>query len=71
MILKNISEAKAELAALIEAVQMGEAVILSNAGKQIARPTKYRGLAAPRKLGMLQGQIQGMEIWRIRCRGSN
>ncbi len=58
MILKNISEAKAELSALIEAVQKGEEVILSKAGKPIARLTKYQGLAAPRKLGMLKGQIK-------------
>ena len=58
MILKNISEAKAELSALIEAVQKGEEVILAKAGKPIARITKYQGLAEPRKLGMLKGQIK-------------
>ncbi len=58
MILKNISEAKAELSALIEAVQKGEEVILAKAGKPIARITKYQGLAEPRKLGMLKGRIK-------------
>jgi hypothetical protein len=28
------------------------------AGKPVARLTKYQGLAAPRKLGTLEGQIQ-------------
>ncbi len=58
MILKNISEAKAELSALIEAVQKGEEVILAKAGKPVARLTKYQGLAEPRKLGILKGQIK-------------
>lgn len=58
MILKDISEAQAELSALIEAVQKGEEVILSKAGKPIARLTKYQGLASHRKLGMPRSQIQ-------------
>ncbi len=58
MVLKNISEAKAELCALVEAVQKGEEVILTQSGKPIARITKYQGRAEPRKLGMLKGQIQ-------------
>jgi prevent-host-death family protein len=58
MILRNVSEAKAELSALLEAVQKGEEVILAKAGKPVARLTKYEGLAAPRQLGELRGKIK-------------
>lgn len=58
MILKNISEAKAELSALLEAVQKGEEVILAKAGKPVAKITRYDGLAKPRQLGALAGKIK-------------
>jgi prevent-host-death family protein len=58
MILKNISEAKANLSALIEAVQAGEEVIIGKAGKPVARLVRYQGAAAPRQPGALKGQIQ-------------
>ena len=58
MILKNVSEAKAELSALIEAVQNGEEVILAKAGKPVAKITRYEGLAKPRQLGALAGKIE-------------
>ena len=37
MLVRNISEAKAELSALIEAVQGGNEVIIAKAGKPVAR----------------------------------
>ena len=37
MMVRNISEAKAELSALIEAVQNGNEVIIAKAGKPVAR----------------------------------
>jgi prevent-host-death family protein len=58
VILKNISEAKANLSALIEAVQAGEEVIIGKAGKPVARLVRYQGAAAPRQPGALKGQIQ-------------
>lgn len=58
MILRNISEAKAELSALLEAVQKGEEVILAKAGKPVAKITKYEGLTEPRRLGALAGKIK-------------
>lgn len=58
MILKNISEAKSELSALIEAVQRGEEVLIGKAGKPVARLVAYRGAAQPRKPGALKGQIR-------------
>ena len=41
MTLCNISEAKAQLSALIEAVQAGEEVIIGKAGKPVARLVRY------------------------------
>jgi len=57
MTLCNISEAKAQLSALIEAVQAGEEVIIGKAGKPVARLVRYQGAAAPRRPGALKGQI--------------
>ncbi len=58
MMLRNISEAKAQLSALIEAVQAGEEVIIGKAGKPVARLVRYHGAAAPRRPGALKGQIR-------------
>lgn len=55
--LRNISEAKAELSSLLEQVQKGEEVILAKAGKPIAKIVAWKGPAAPRKPGSLAGQI--------------
>ena len=57
MIVRNISEAKAELSALIEEVQKGGEVILAKAGKPVARLTKYQGAGKPRKPGSMAGEI--------------
>lgn len=57
MMVRNISQAKAELSALIEQVQKGQEVILAKAGKPVARLVAYRGPAAPRKPGAMAGQI--------------
>jgi prevent-host-death family protein len=57
MILKNISEAKTELSALIEAVQKGEEVLIGKAGKPVARLIAYRGAAKARVPGILAGKI--------------
>lgn len=58
MVLRNISEAKAQLSALIEAVQAGEEVIIGKAGKPVARLVRYQGAAAARRPGALKGQIR-------------
>ncbi len=57
MVVRNISQAKAELSALIEAVQKGQEVILAKAGKPVARLIAYRGPARPRTPGSMAGQI--------------
>ena len=57
MVVRNISQAKAELSALIESVQKGNEVILAKAGKPVARLIAYRGPARPRTPGSMSGQI--------------
>ncbi|HEX3745786.1 MAG TPA: type II toxin-antitoxin system prevent-host-death family antitoxin [Bryobacteraceae bacterium] len=57
MLVRNISEAKAELSALIEAVINGGEVIIAKAGKPVARLVAYRGAAHPRTPGAMKGEI--------------
>lgn len=57
MVVRNISEAKAELSALVEAVQRGQEVILAKAGKPVAKIVAYRGAAKPRRPGSMRGEI--------------
>lgn len=58
MTLCDISEAMAQLSALIEAVQAGEEVIIGKAGKPVARLVRYQGAASPRRPGALKGRIR-------------
>jgi antitoxin (DNA-binding transcriptional repressor) of toxin-antitoxin stability system len=59
MILKNISEAKAELSALIDAVSKGEEIVISKASVPVAKLVRYTGGAAARRTpGALKGQIK-------------
>lgn len=58
MILKNISEAKAELSALIEAVSKGEEVVIGKAGVPVAKLVRYTGAAVRRVPGALKGRIK-------------
>jgi prevent-host-death family protein len=58
MILKNISDAKPELSALIEVVTKGEEVLIGKAGVPVARLVRYDGAAARRMPGALKGQIK-------------
>ena len=57
MVIRNISQAKAELSALIEEVQKGNEVILAKAGKPIAKLVAYHGPAGPRKPGAMAGEL--------------
>lgn len=57
VVLRNISEAKAELSALVERVQKGDEVILAKAGKPVAKLVAYRGPASPRMPGSMSGEI--------------
>jgi len=58
MVLRNISEAKAELSALIEAVQNGSEIIIAKAGKPVARLIPFRGPTRPRTPGSMAGKIR-------------
>jgi antitoxin (DNA-binding transcriptional repressor) of toxin-antitoxin stability system len=57
MMVRNISEAKAELSALIEAVQNGNEVIIAKAGKPVARLIAFQGPCGPRTPGSMAGEI--------------
>jgi len=57
MVVRNISQAKAELSALIEEVRKGNEVILAKAGKPVARLVAYHGPTRPRTPGSMAGQI--------------
>lgn len=57
MQITNISEAKAQLSALIEKVLAGEEVIIGKAGKPVARLVPFERTVAPRQPGALAGQI--------------
>lgn len=57
MIECSVAEAQAQLSALIEAVQAGEEVILSEAGRPVAGLVRYPGAMARRELGALRGRI--------------
>lgn len=57
MIVRNVSEAKAELSALLARVESGEEVVIARAGKPVARLVPANPLNQPRKLGVLAGRI--------------
>lgn len=57
MVVRNVSQAKAELSALVELVQKGQEVILSKAGKPVARLVAYHGPIGPRTPGSMAGEI--------------
>ena len=54
----NISQAKAQLSALIEKVLQGEVVIIGKAGKPVAKLTRYENNRQQRHPGALKGKIR-------------
>ena len=58
MQIANISEAKAQLSALIEKVMAGEEVIIGKAGKPVARLVRYENNQIARQPGALKGKIK-------------
>lgn len=58
MHITNISEAKAQLSALIEKVLAGEEVIIGKAGKPVVRLVRYEHCEEPRHPGALRGKIK-------------
>ncbi|MEZ5402748.1 MAG: type II toxin-antitoxin system prevent-host-death family antitoxin [Bryobacteraceae bacterium] len=57
-LLRNISDAKAELSNLIERALNGEEIIIAKAGKPVVRLVAYSGPAHPRKPGALKNRIR-------------
>lgn len=57
MIVRNVSEAKAQLSALLEWVRSGQEVILAKAGKPVAKLVAFDGPRKPRKPGAMAGKI--------------
>lgn len=58
MIVNTITEAKAQLSALIEKALSGEEIIIKKAGKPVAILHKYEFHKAKRQPGALKGQIE-------------
>lgn len=58
MIVDTITEAKANLSALIEKVQAGESVIINKAGKPVAVLLSYRDYRKERRPGAYKGRIR-------------
>jgi len=58
MLITNISNAKAELSALIEKVMAGQEVIIGKAGKPVAKLVRYERSEKPRRAGALRGKIK-------------
>ena len=54
----NISEAKAQLSALIERVLAGEEIVIGKAGKPVARLVPFERPAQHRTPGALKGRIR-------------
>jgi len=57
MHITNVSEAKAQLSALLERVLAGEEVIIGKAGKPVAKLVRYQRNEEQRRPGALKGQI--------------
>jgi prevent-host-death family protein len=57
MHITNISEAKAQLSALIARVMRGDEIIIGKAGKPVAKLVKYERSETQRRPGALAGQI--------------
>ncbi len=57
MTIRNVTEAKAELSALLVMVENGEEVVISRSGKPIAKLVAVSRPETPRKLGALKGKI--------------
>jgi prevent-host-death family protein len=54
----NIHDAKTHLSRLLERVEAGEEVVISRAGRPIARLVAYRALVKPRRPGAWRGRVQ-------------
>lgn len=58
MLITNISEAKAQLSALVEKVMAGQEVVIGKAGKPVAKLVRYDQSEKQRRPGALKGKIK-------------
>ena len=58
MLITNITEAKAQLSALIEKVMSGQDVIIGKVGKPVAKLVRYERSDTQRHPGALRGKIK-------------
>lgn len=58
MRITNISEAKAQLSALVEQVLAGHEVVIGKAGKPVAKLVPFERPREPRRPGALRGKIR-------------
>ncbi len=58
MKIANIHEAKTQLSKLIEAAIKGEEVVISKAGKPVAKIIAYQPNSEPRKSGYWRGKVK-------------
>ena len=61
MLITNVSEAKAQLSALIERVLSGEEIIIGRAGKPVAKLVRFERSEDRRIPGALAGRIHMAE----------
>jgi prevent-host-death family protein len=54
----NIHDAKTHLSRLLERVEGGEEIVISRAGRPVARLVSYRGLATRRRPGAWRGRVR-------------
>ncbi|HEV7676955.1 MAG TPA: type II toxin-antitoxin system Phd/YefM family antitoxin [Candidatus Dormibacteraeota bacterium] len=54
----NIHDAKTHLSRLLERVEAGEEVVISRAGRPIARLVAYHALVEPRRPGAWKGRVR-------------
>lgn len=54
----NISEAKAQLSAVIERVSKGEEILIGKAGKPVAKIVRYEPARQNHRLGCFKGKIK-------------
>jgi len=57
MVVRSVSEAKAELSALLVMAEKGEDVVIARAGKPVVRLTPIPVRTLPRKEGAMEGKI--------------
>ncbi len=58
MMINSITEAKAQLSALVDRVAKGETIIIGRAGRAIARLVPYVDVPSARTPGALRGKIR-------------